>query len=534
MATRRARSDKAPMRCAILLLLAVASTPARAGTVDAATVRVFAIGTTSAEQVELKGERVTIANAIGGHGTGFVVRDGLVMTANHVVLGARHVVVRLPGKGGFFAARVIHAEKDNDVAVLALDRGDASLEPLTFAHGVARVRGTVFAVGYPIDASRTQPQSARGIVAGFLDDGTVQLDMALNPGNSGGPLVDEHDAVVGMVTARGDVERGVQGIGYAVPVTKLAAALDEAERESRAADRGAVPLRDSAIVVDELVQHGALYELGTNPQLRSAKSGDELERALASLTARIQDADLLVFVAASLWNFAVVLERADDSERPATVTRAQAIAIAARLRRSAAVAARRTIALDRDVSARSSFVGVALADEAPTTRAVPLAGFAIDAPAMAPTPRSVRASLRAAPIVRFNPAANGRTMSWGYGAAASVELRPDWRVVPIVGAAFGTVTVDGMNGDTFAHLLVALELGATVRLGRVGLSAALAPCWYKSSVSTMANNGSVDALTTSVRVDASVRLGPFDVGAAARLLSGPTLWIEPVYLAVGF
>src|SRR5690606_25310334 len=126
-----------------------------------------------------------------------------------------------------------------------------------------RVRSTIFAVGYPLDATRKQPQSARGIIAGFLDDGTVQLDIALNPGNSGGPIIDELDAVVGMAIARGDVEQGVQGIGFAVPVQLLQAALVEAKRRLAAGEvsTGIAISRDSAMVVDELVQHGALHEL---------------------------------------------------------------------------------------------------------------------------------------------------------------------------------------------------------------------------------------------------------------------------------
>jgi len=204
----------------VALVIALVGTAAAetSSPIDASTVRVFTVGTVGVHQIELAGgQAVSIARATAGHGSGFVADDGLIVTAQHVVEGARHVVVRLPGEGGFFPARVVFEDKARDIAVLAVE---GALPPaLAMSAEAARVRSTVFAVGYPVDATRKQPQSARGIIAGYLDDGTVQLDMALNPGSSGGPIVNEQDEIVGMAMARGAVDEGVQGIGYAVPVS---------------------------------------------------------------------------------------------------------------------------------------------------------------------------------------------------------------------------------------------------------------------------------------------------------------------------
>jgi serine protease Do len=240
----------------VVLGVAVAPLAAQAGPVDDATVRVFAIGTVGVEPLDVRGTWLQIASPVASHGTGFFLDGRLVMTAQHVIDGARHVVVRLPGEGGFLPARVVFADKDADTAVLEVEPTTPPA-PLTLAAAAPAVRHAVFAVGYPIDATRHQPQSARGIIAGFLDNGTIQLDIALNPGNSGGPVVDDQDVVVGMATARGNVERGIQGIGYAVPVGRLTAALDAARR---ALPPAAAPTttRDVASVVDELIQHGAL------------------------------------------------------------------------------------------------------------------------------------------------------------------------------------------------------------------------------------------------------------------------------------
>lgn len=227
--------------------------------VDASTVRVFAVGTVGTESFEHDGYQIDIALPDAGHGTGFAIDKDLIMTANHVVAGARHVVIRHPGNGGFQAARVVYANEEDDVAVLYVN---ATLTPIRLRaddRGL-HVRQTVFAIGYPIDPTRKQAQSARGIIAGHMEDGGLQLDIALNPGNSGGPVVDEDDQVIGLVTSRGAVENGVQGIGLAVPNIKLRTAIAAARDKLRT---GSVPPISeheslSAEVVDTLVTQGRL------------------------------------------------------------------------------------------------------------------------------------------------------------------------------------------------------------------------------------------------------------------------------------
>src|SRR5262249_53314500 len=81
---------------------------------------------------------------------------------------------------------------------------------------------TVYVVGYPLDASRTRPQSQQGIVSGALPDGSLQLGVALNPGNSGGPVVDDKERFLGIAVARADPRAGAQGIGVAIPAEQIA------------------------------------------------------------------------------------------------------------------------------------------------------------------------------------------------------------------------------------------------------------------------------------------------------------------------
>jgi hypothetical protein len=528
---------------AVLGLIMATAAGAQAGSatsIDASTVRVFAIGTVGTETIELRQLRVNVATANAGHGTGFIVEGGLVMTAQHVVEGARHVVVRLPGDAGFFAARVVWGDHDNDVAVLALDsNGQASVPgALTLSDAKPRVRSTVFAIGYPIDATRKQPQSARGIVAGFLDDGTVQLDMALNPGNSGGPIVDEHDAVIGMAIARGAVDKGVQGIGYAVPVTKLRSALAEAKQRLHADD--ATPTsRDSAMVVDELVQHGAFYELKKTADLGTGAPGSDIEKPLAALIARIQDPDLLVFVAAAMWNAALVVQFGDGKVQGTTLAPGQVALLANRLRASSVSACRRALELDSTVAARSSFVQVATGTALSATSASPpppdvdSGGDVTSSPAFAHIYKST--ALRAAPALRFNP--DSGNLAFGVTVGVGIAMSTSHaRVRPTFGAAVGAVEVDGMTGH-FVHALFAAELGLTARFGDAHLDVEFAPCWYRSSVSSATTGpamGVASGITTSFRAALGYDLGALQVGTGVRMLDGPTFWLEPLYLALQF
>lgn len=512
-------------------------------TVDEATVRIFAVGTVGVERFETEDHRsIDVATPRAGHGTGFAVSaTGLIMTAHHVVDGARHVVVRLPGDGGFYSARVVFEDKEADIALLDIDAATPSLTITTDAS--MRVRQSVFTVGYPIDPTRKQPQSSRGIVAGQLEDGTLQLDMAVNPGNSGGPLLDEEERVVGMVVARGKLAAGVQGIGYAVPAVKLNAAVAEAQRRL---DGGKLPAltaraREAAVVVDELIQQGVLHEVSESKDLKGGFSRADLDRAIDSLIARINDADLLVFVAGTLWNGALALDVAGVRKvGNTTLSDADARALARRLRRSATDGCRRAVKLDREVRDRSPFVALAL----PAGGKAPGSG----APTVVrrlprPGPRPVELRARVSPQLRLNP--SGRA-GWGFGAAFGfARLRSSMRKAgvrwtPVLGAAFGRVSFAGsLPGDTIEHAFFVAELGAEYRLGaarHIVLGAAYTPGYYSSRIEDARGAVTTGETFTLLhfRAAAAYRAGWFQLGTGVRILSGPTFWLEPFFLGAAF
>lgn len=166
-----------------------------------------------------------------GYGSGVIVsRDGYVLTNNHVVADADQVVVKTQDNVEH-TAKVIGTDPKTDVAVLKINASNLAAASLANSEE-ARVGDWVIAVGGPFGLENTVTAgiiSATGRDAvGIADyENFLQTDAAVNPGNSGGPLVNLRGEVVGINTAIASRSGSSAGIGFAIPSNLAKTVMDD-------------------------------------------------------------------------------------------------------------------------------------------------------------------------------------------------------------------------------------------------------------------------------------------------------------------
>lgn len=156
-----------------------------------------------------------------GQGSGFIISpDGLVLTSAHVVAGAQQVKVRLSDRREF-RAKVLGSDLLTDVAVLRIAAADLPFIR-TGSAGQLQVGDAVVAIGAPFGLEQSMSHgivSATGrSITGFTAVPHIQSDASVNPGHSGGPLLDASATAVGMHATIFSISGGYQGVSFAVPI----------------------------------------------------------------------------------------------------------------------------------------------------------------------------------------------------------------------------------------------------------------------------------------------------------------------------
>ena len=171
------------------------------------------------------------ANSLG---SGVIVsRDGYVLTNNHMIEGADDIQIVL-SDGRRLRARVRGSDPDSDLAVLKADVSD--LPAITFGTlDSVQVGDTVLAIGSPFGFGNTVTHGIISALGRNLEmnrfEDFIQTDAAVNPGNSGGALVDSGGNLIGINSAIFSQSGGSQGIGFAIPVSLAKSVLEQIIRD---------------------------------------------------------------------------------------------------------------------------------------------------------------------------------------------------------------------------------------------------------------------------------------------------------------
>jgi S1-C subfamily serine protease len=218
----------------------------------------------------------------GGTGSGVIVApDGLVLTNSHVVGSATRVSATTV-EGRSLTARVVGDDPDTDLALVRVD-APVTLPAAPLGNSKLLKRGQlVIAIGNPLGFESTV---TTGVVSalgrslrarsGRLIDDVIQTDAALNPGNSGGPLVSSHGEVVGINTA---LIMGAQGICFAVASNTASFVLGELVRHGRVR-RAYIGIAAQQFALSRRRRHAAGLTQESAVMVASVEPGSPAERA---------------------------------------------------------------------------------------------------------------------------------------------------------------------------------------------------------------------------------------------------------------
>ncbi len=171
-------------------------------------------------------------NELYAHGAGVVIKsNGTILTNAHVVKGIQNITV-IFGNGDTYAGSVKYIDEISDLAVVKINK--LGLKPITFAQeNSLKVGQSVIAIGTPVSVSHIN-SATKGIVSSVgVNIGAhylfTQSDVAINGGNSGGPLINMKGELVGINSAK-YVGNDIEGMSFSIPVDTINYVLDAFEK----------------------------------------------------------------------------------------------------------------------------------------------------------------------------------------------------------------------------------------------------------------------------------------------------------------
>jgi len=230
-----------------------------------------------------------------GQGSGFILdKQGMILTNNHVIDNAQRVEVTLSDKHKY-KATVLTVDKNHDLALLKIDAPNLTPATLSDSRGLT-VGQRVYAIGNPFGLSGTM---TRGIISAIRSimgpqgnpiEDAIQTDAAVNPGNSGGPLLNSRGEVIGITTliANNGADQS-SGIGFAIPINTAKAVLDDFAKygyvRRPSLDIVTLPIgpdiaeqiglpADYGILIDHVIPDGAAAKAGLRGGTQRAYQGN--------------------------------------------------------------------------------------------------------------------------------------------------------------------------------------------------------------------------------------------------------------------
>ena len=172
-------------------------------------------------------------DAPGGSGSGFIIRDGFILTNDHVIRSAERIMVTL-ADGRSFRAEVVGTDPAIDVALLRIP-GGRDLPEVTLGNSdELRVGEWVCAIGNPLGYVHSVTVGVVSFIGRKLWDASlddyIQTDAAINFGNSGGPLINTRGEVIGINSA---VSSRTDSIGFAIPINQAVSILPQLKASGR-------------------------------------------------------------------------------------------------------------------------------------------------------------------------------------------------------------------------------------------------------------------------------------------------------------